>query len=151
MDDSKKIRQLTDFEKRLSELLSDQQRQHVVQLEELMELAGDASTERELERYLDAEIIIEDLGESSSELHGFLRGIEAAIHARNKQLKEPFRDEFLIRQFIKLPTTVQRSVAEGFWEVDPAIAQILNRILDLAEQEKSALVLWLEHVEKLAD
>ena len=46
---------------------------------------------------------------------------------------------------------MQRSVAEGFWEVDPAVAQILNRILDLAEQEKSALVLWLEHIEKLAD
>ena len=30
---------------------------------------------------------------------------------------------------------MQRSVAEGFWEVDPAVAQILNRILDLAEQE----------------
>ena len=116
-----------------------------------MELAGDASTERKLEHCLDAEIIIEDLDESSSELHGFLRGIEAAIPARNNQVKEPFRDEFLIRQFIKLVTTVQRSVAEGFWEVDPAVAQILNRILDLAEQEKSALVLWLEPLEKLAD
>ena len=100
-----------------------------------MELAGDASTERKLDRYLDAEIIIEDLDESSSELHGFTRD-RSAIHSRNKQLKEPFCDEFLIRQFIKLPTTVQRSVAEGFWEVDPAVAQILNRILDLAEQEK---------------
>ena len=83
-----------------------------------MELAGDASTERKLDRYLDAEIIIEDLDESSNELHGFLRGIEAAIPARNNQVKEPFRDEFLIRQFIKLATTVQRSLAEGFWEVD---------------------------------
>ena len=41
MDDSKKIRQLRDFEHRLSELLSDQQRQHGVQVEQLMELAGD--------------------------------------------------------------------------------------------------------------
>ena len=89
-----------------------------------------------MERYLDAEIIIEDLDESRNELHGFLRGIEAAIPARNNQVKEPFRDESLFRQFIKLVTTVQRSVAEGFWEVDPAVAQILNRILDLAEQEK---------------
>ena len=45
MDDSKKIRSLRDFENRLSELLSDQQRQHVIQVEQLMELAGDASTE----------------------------------------------------------------------------------------------------------
>ena len=80
-----------------------------------------------------------------------LRRIEAAIHARNKQLKEPLLDEFLIHQFIKLPTTVQPSVAEGFCEDDPAVAQILNPILGLAEQEKRALVLWLEHVEKLVN
>ena len=151
MDDSKKNKQLELFAARLLGLLPEEQRQHVLQVEELMELAGSASAERELERYLDAEILIEDLGESSSELHGFLRGIEAAIHARKDQLKEPFRDEFLIRQFIKLPLAVQRSVADGFWEVDASIAQILNRMMGLAEPEKSALIVWLDKAEQLSE
>ena len=151
MDASQKNKLLAEFDMRLSGLLSEQQRQHVVQIEELMKLAGDASTERELERYLDAEIIIEGLDESSSELHGFLRGIEAAIHARKDQLDEPFRDEFLIRQFMKLPLTVQHSVADSFWQVDASIAEILSRVMSLTEQEKSALMIWLDNAEKLSD
>ncbi|KZR85847.1 hypothetical protein MITS9509_01832 [Synechococcus sp. MIT S9509] len=151
MDDSNKNKQLEVFEAQLLDLLPEEQRQHVLQVEELMELAGSASTERELERYLDAEVIIESLEESSSELHGFLRGIEAAIHARKDQLDEPFRDEFLIRQFMKLPLTVQHSVADSFWQVDASIAQILSRVMSLTEQEKSALTIWLDNAEKLSD
>ena len=49
MDDSKKNKQLELFAARLLDLLPEEQRQHVLQVEELMELAGSASAERELE------------------------------------------------------------------------------------------------------
>ncbi|WP_156487687.1 hypothetical protein [Synechococcus sp. MIT S9509] len=142
---------LEGFEARLLELLPDEQCQHVLQVEELMELAGSASTERELERYLDSEVIMEALDESNSELHGFLRGIEASMHARKDQLDEPFRDDFLIRQSMKPPLTVQHSLADSFWQVDASIAEILSGVVSLAEQVKSALMIWLDHAEKLSD
>ena len=140
MYDSKE-KHLEGFEARLLDLLPVEQRQHVLQVEELMALAGGASTERELERYLDAEVIMEALDESNSELHGVLRGIEAAIHARKDQLNEPFRDDFLIRQSMKPPLTVQHSLADSFWQVDACIAERLSRVVSLAEQDKSALMI----------
>ncbi|WP_114992912.1 hypothetical protein [Synechococcus sp. UW179A] len=149
MKDLSDIKDLEEFERHLMSLLTAEQRQEVNQIEELMQLAGAASTEREIERYLDAEILIEDLDQTSSELYGFLRGIEASIHAREDKLREPFSDEFLIRQFTTLPAPVQTEVAENFWEVDPEIAQILNRFSALNQQEKSALIAWLDRKEKM--
>ena len=149
MKDSSNIQNIKEFENRLMNLLSEEQRQEVKQIEDLMLLAGAASTERELERYSDAEIVIESLEQTSSELYGFLRGIEAAIHAREDKISEPFSDEFLIRQFTALPASVQSEVAETFWEVDAGIAQILNRFAALNKQEKAALIAWLDSKEKL--
>ena len=61
MKDSSSIQNIEEFENRLMNLLSEEQRQEVKQIEDLMLLAGAASAERELERYSDAEIVIESL------------------------------------------------------------------------------------------
>ena len=149
MKDQSHILDIEEFERRLMNLLSAEQRQEVDQIEELMQLAGAASTEREIERYLDAEILIESLEQTNSELYGFIRGIEASIHAKEDKLSEPFSDEFLIRQFTTLPAPIQIEVAENFWEVDAGIAQILNRFAALNQQEKAALIAWLDSKEKM--
>ena len=120
------------FQRQLDSLLDTEQIKHVHQLEEMALLAGSALKERDMERYQDAEIILESLEESSSELHGFLHGLSAEIRAKISQKPEPFKDEFLIRQFADLPESVQTSIANDFWQVDPELATILNKIMSLS-------------------
>ena len=62
------------FQRQLDSLLDTEQIEHLHQLEEMALLAGTALKERDMERYQEAEIILESLEEASSELHGFLHG-----------------------------------------------------------------------------
>ena len=62
------------FQRQLDSLLDTEQIEHLHQLEEMALLAGKALKERNMERYQQAEIILESLEEASSELHGFLHG-----------------------------------------------------------------------------
>ena len=110
-------------------------------------LAGKALKERDMERYQEAETILESLEEASSELHGFLHGLSAAIAARNSEKQEPFKDEFLIRQFADLPESVQTSIANDFWQVDPELATVLNKFMSLSIKERNAFSIWLKHLE----
>ena len=135
------------FQRQLDSLLDTEQIQHVHQLEEMALLAGSALKERDMERYQDAEIILESLEESSSELHGFLHGLSAEIRAKISQKPEPFKDEFLIRQFADLPESVQTSIANDFWQVDPELATILNKFMSLSIKERNAFAIWLNHLE----
>ena len=135
------------FQQQLDSLLSPEQIEHVHQLEEMALLAGDSQKERDMERYQDAEIILETLDEASSELHGFLHGISAAIKAESINKHEPFRDEFLIRQYAELSESVQISIASDFWQVDPEVAVILNKFLSLSIKERNAFSIWLNHLE----
>ena len=125
------------FQRQLDSLLDTEQIKHVHQLEEMALLAGSALKERDMERYQDAEIILESLEESSSELHGFLHGLSAEIRAKISQKPEPFKDEFLIRQFADLPESVQTSIANDFWQVDPELATILNKFMSLSIKERN--------------
>ena len=109
-------------------------------------LAGKALKERNMERYQQAEIILESLEEASSELHGFLQGLSAAIAARNSEKQEPFKDEFLIRQFADLPESVQTSIANDFWQVDPDLAAVLNKFMSLRIKKRNAFPIWLKHL-----
>ena len=135
------------FQRQLDSLLDTEQIKHVHQLEEMALLAGSALKERDMERYQDAEIILESLEESSSELHGFLQGLSAEIRAKISQKPEPFKDEFLIRQFADLPESVQTSIANDFWQVDPELATILNKFMSLSIKERNAFAIWLNHLE----
>ena len=135
------------FQRQLDSLLDTEQIKHVHQLEEMALLAGSALKERDMERYQDAEIILESLEESSSELHGFLHGLSAEIRAKISQKPEPFKDEFLIRQFAELPESVQTSIANDFWQVDPELATILNKFMSLSIKERNAFAIWLNHLE----
>ena len=135
------------FQRQLDSLLDIEQIKHVHQLEEMALLAGSALKERDMERYQDAEIILESLEESSSELHGFLHGLSAEIRAKISQKTEPFKDEFLIRQFADLPESVQTSIANDFWQVDPELATILNKFMSLSIKERNAFAIWLNHLE----
>lgn len=135
------------FQRQLDSLLDTEQIKHVHQLEEMALLAGSALKERDMERYQDAEIILESLEESSSELHGFLHGLSAEIRAKISQKPEPFKDEFLIRQFADLPESVQTSIANDFWQVDPELATILNKFMSLSIKERNAFAIWLNHLE----
>ncbi len=135
------------FQSQLDSLLDTEQIKHVHQLEEMALLAGSALKERDMERYQDAEIILESLEESSSELHGFLHGLSAEIRAKISQKPEPFKDEFLIRQFADLPESVQTSIANDFWQVDPELATILNKFMSLSIKERNAFAIWLNHLE----
>ena len=135
------------FQRQLDSLLDTEQIKHVHQLEEMALLAGSALKERDMERYQDAEIILESLEESSSELHGFLHGLSAEIKAKISQKPEPFKDEFLIRQFADLPKSVQTSIANDFWQVDPELATILNKFMSLSIKERNAFSIWLNHLE----
>ncbi len=135
------------FQCQLDSLLDTEQIKHVHQLEEMALLAGSALKERDMERYQDAEIILESLEESSSELHGFLHGLSAEIRAKISQKPEPFKDEFLIRQFADLPESVQTSIATDFWQVDPELATILNKFMSLSIKERNAFAIWLNHLE----
>ena len=123
------------FQRQLDSLLDTEQVEHLHQLEEMALLAGKALKERDMERYQEAEIILESLEEASSELHGFLHGLSAAIAAKNSDKQEPFKDEFLIRQFADLPESVQSSIANDFWQVDPELATILNKFMALSIKE----------------
>ncbi|QEY31558.1 hypothetical protein EVJ50_04110 [Synechococcus sp. RSCCF101] len=133
------------FETTLAGLLSDDQRADVSQIETLMELAGQASRERELEHYEALEVDLESREEGASELHGFLKGAIQLMRANG--VSEPFRDEFLIRAFTRLPVAVQRELADAFWEEDAAIASLLTSYLRLNQSEQAALILWLDHKE----
>ena len=135
------------FQRQLDSLLNTDQTEHLHQLEEMALLAGKALKERDMERYQEAEIILESLEEASSELHGFLHGLSAAIAAKNSDKQEPFKDEFLIRQFADLPESVQSSIANDFWQVDPELATILNKFMALSIKERNAFSIWLKHLE----
>jgi hypothetical protein len=135
------------FQRQLDSLLNTDQIEHLHQLEEMALLAGEALKERDMERYQEAEIILESLEEASSELHGFLHGLSAAIAAKNSEKPEPFKDEFLIRQFADLPESVQTSIANDFWQVDPELATILSKFMELSVKERNAFSIWLKHLE----
>ena len=110
-------------------------------------LAGKALKERNMERYQQAEIILESLEEASSELHGFLHGLSAVIAAKSSERQEPFKDKFLIRQFADLLESVQTSIANDFWQVDPELAAVLNKFMSLSIKKRNAFPIWLKHLE----
>jgi len=92
---------------------------------------------------------LESREEAASEFHGFLRGAVRLMRAELNSDGEPFRDEFLIREFTKLPVPIQRQVAEGSWEEDAGIASPLSGYMTLNQAEQAALILWLDHSEKV--
>ena len=139
------------FQRQLDSLLDTEQVEHLHQLEEMALLAGKVLKERDMERYQEAEIILESLEEASSELHGFLHGLSAAIAARNSEKQEPFKDEFLIRQFADLPESVQTSIANDFWQVDPELATVLKKFMSLSIKERNAFSIWLKQLDLSAE
>jgi hypothetical protein len=136
------------FREDLLRILDEDHFRQVERFEEMLELAGAAQQERELERYAAMEVDLESMEEGGSELHGFLHAAIALMRAGGSTIHEPFRDEFLLRRFINLPAGVQQKLAEEFWEEDADIAAILNKFLALNQAEREALLLWLDQAER---
>lgn len=136
------------FNAYLKMILPEDQLRHVVQVEKILSLAGAAERSREIERYQAMETDLEELEQSGGELHGFLKGACMLMEAHAGGDAEPFRDEFIIRQFTSMPQQVQRQLVQEFWSEDPEVAALLEQILELSQTEVAALILWLDRAER---
>lgn len=132
----------------MRKILSEDQLQHLVQVEKILSLAGAAERTREIEHYQAIETDLEEIEQGGGELHGFLRSACMLMEAHGAGDSEPFRDEFIIRQFTRLPSPVQRQLVTEFWSEDPEIAAMLAQMLELNQTEVAALILWLDRQER---
>ena len=135
------------FQRQLDSLLNTDQIEHLHQLEDKALLADEALKERDIERYQEAEIILESSEEASSEPHEFLHGLSAAIAAKKCKKTEPFKDRFLIRQFADLPKSIQTPIAKNFWQVDSDLETILYKFMSLSIKERNGYSISLNHLE----
>lgn len=136
------------FNECLKKTLPEDQLQHVLQVEKILALAGVAQRKREIEHYQVIESDLEDIDQGAGELHGFLTSACMLMEAQEGRDSEPFRDEFIIRQFTRLPSNVQRQLVTEFWSEDPEIAAMLAQMLELNQTEIAALILWLDREER---
>jgi hypothetical protein len=138
----------TAFNACLRRILPEDQLHHVLQVEKILSLAGVAERTREMERYQAIETDLEEIEQGGGELHGFLRSACMLMKAHIGDDSEPFRDEFIIRQFTKLPSSIQHQLVTEFWSEDPEVAAMLAQILELNQTEVAALILWLDREER---
>lgn len=139
-----------DFNAEIKRILPPERFAALTQLEEMLELSRDATLQKDSDHYRNLLLDLEERAEGRHELHGFLRASVALMEAQAASMREPFRDEFLIREFAGLDPAVQAKILEDLWAEYPELAALLDRFSALGSPEKAAFVLWLTERERLS-